>query len=82
MAAPAKLVASIVIANTRSWLIVSLRALRMYHQRCSFCCRFIRSGGALPLVSRGFSAAYSVWTKCSPDCASGTFRVLDHTYTR
>ena len=46
------------------------------------CSRFIRYQSGLPLVPRGCSAAFSVWTKCPPDWASGSDRLLDiHTPT-
>ena len=46
------------------------------------CSRFIRYQSGLPLVPRGCSAGFSVWTKCPPDWASGSDRLLDiHTPT-
>ena len=47
------------------------------------CCRFIRYQSDLPLVSRGFSAASGMRTKCPPELQSGSGRVLDfYTPTR
>ena len=47
------------------------------------CCRFIRYQSDLPLVSRGFSAASGMRTKCPPELQSGSRRVLEiHTPTR
>ena len=46
-------------------------------------CRFIRYQSGLPLVSRGFSAASGMRTKCPPELQSGSGRVLDfYTPTR
>ena len=46
-------------------------------------CRFIRYQSGLPLVSRGFSAASGMRTKCPPELQSGSRRVLEiHTPTR
>jgi hypothetical protein len=47
------------------------------------CSRFIRYRSGLPLVSRGFSAASGMRTKCPPELQSGSGRVLDfYTPTR
>ena len=46
------------------------------------CCRFIRYQSDLPLVSRGFSVASSMRTKCPAELQSGSGRVLEiHTAT-
>ena len=46
------------------------------------CCRFIRYQSDISLVSRGFSVASSMRTKCSAELQSGSGRVLEiHTPT-
>ena len=41
------------------------------------CWRYIRYQSDLPLVSRGFSVASGIRTKCPPELASGSGRLLD-----